>query len=113
MLRKLLVTALFATIISLPTLVAHDADEHAGTPTEGEIVAVRADGFDLKTADSTMKVTFTAETVFEMGDAKVDKSHLMAGAKVSVFGTKLPSGSISAKEVVMGAMDHSGGEHSH
>lgn len=113
MFRKFTMTALFAVLISLPSLMAHDADQHAGTPTEGQIVAVSKDSFDLKTADSTMKVTFTADTVFELGDAKVDKSHLMKGAKVSVFGTKLPSGSIAAKEVVMGHMEHGAGEHSH
>ena len=49
----------------------------------------------------------------------MNKSHLTKGEKITVFGTKLPSGEIVAREIVLGAMDmdHSaekgGAKHDH
>jgi hypothetical protein len=103
--RKYAVTVLLALASSVLVLSAHEAGEHAGKPTKGEIAAVAADSFQLKTALGTVKVSFTAETKFEHGEQVVDKSHLMKGEKITVFGTKLPSGEIAAKEVVLGTMD--------
>lgn len=99
--RKFAVSALLALAGSVFVLSAHDAAEHKGTPTKGEIASVAADSFQLKTPTGSVRVSFNQETTFEHGDEAVDKSHLMKGAKISVFGTKLPSGEIVAKEVVM------------
>jgi hypothetical protein len=35
----------------------------------------------------------------------VTKSHLKAGERVSVFGTKLPTGELVAREVLIGTAD--------
>jgi hypothetical protein len=111
---KYVVTLLLALAVSVSMLSAHDAAEHKGAPTQGQIASVVADSFQLKTATGTVKVSFNKETKFEHGDEVVDKSHLTKGAKVSVFGTKLPSGEIVAKEVVMGATPAAkAAEHAH
>lgn len=112
--RKHAISLLFALAGSVFILSAHDASEHKGTPTKGQISSVAANGLELKTATGTVKVSFNKDTKFEHGDAVVDKSHFMKGAKISVFGTKLPSGEIVAKEVVMdGATASKAAEHSH
>ncbi len=117
--RKYAVTLLLALASSVLVLSAHEADKHAGKPTKGEIAAVATDSFQMKTSLGTVKVSFDKDTKFEHGDKVVDKSHLMKGEKITVFGTKLPSGEIVAKEVVLGAMDmdHSaekgGAKHNH
>jgi hypothetical protein len=103
--RKYAVTFLLVLTSSVLVLSAHEAEKHSGKPTMGEIAAVAADGLQMKTAMGTVKVSFNEETKFEHGDQVVDKSHLMKGEKITVFGTKLPSGEIVAKEVVLGAMD--------
>jgi hypothetical protein len=101
--RTYVVTALLALAGSVSILMAHDAAEHKGTPTQGQIASVAADSFQVKTATGTVKVSFNKETKFEHGDDVVDKTHFTKGAKISVFGTKLASGEIVAKEILMGA----------
>lgn len=103
--RKYAATLLLVLASSVLVLSAHEAEKHSGKPTKGEIAAVAAESFQMKTALGTVKVSFNEETKFEHGDQVVDKSHLVKGEKLTVFGTKLPSGEIVAKEVVLGAMD--------
>ena len=100
--RKYAVTALLALTASVSMLTAHDAAEHKGTPTQGQIASVAADSFQVKTATGTVKVSFNQDTKLEHGDDVVDKAHFTTGAKISVFGTKLASGEIVAKEILMG-----------
>jgi hypothetical protein len=111
--RKHAITMLLALAGSVFVLNAHDAAEHKGTPTKGEIASVTDNGFQMKTATGTIKVSFSKETKFEHGDQAVDKSHFMKGAKVNVFGTKLPSGEIVAKEIVMDGAAAGTAEHKH
>lgn len=82
-------------------LSAHDASKHKGKGTTGEISSVTSDGLQLKTSAGLLKITLTADTRIEHGDAPSHRSHLMKGAKVTVFGTKLPGGEIVAREVVI------------
>ena len=88
------------------------------------MISVTGDRFELKTATGTVPVTFSTKTKFEHGEATVDKTHLAKGQKVKVFGTKLPSGDLVAKEVLLGvseSTDHQksekgkkpAGEHKH
>ena len=81
---------------------AHDPKLHKGNKTEGVVTSVAADSFELKTKTGNLKVTFSGTTKFEHGNAKVDKSHLKKGDTVSVIGTKLPTGELVAKEVLLG-----------
>jgi hypothetical protein len=98
---------LYVMILMLGTLVstgiwAHDARLHQANATTGEVTSVASDNFDLKTEKGNVKVTFSSKTSFEHGGAKLDKSHLMKGDQVGVIGTKLPSGEIVAKEILLG-----------
>lgn len=84
---------------------AHDAKFHKGKPTEGEIVSVVAGKMELKTAAGPVTVTLSDKTKYEHGKQTVTKSHLKAGERVSVFGTKLPTGELVAREVLIGTAD--------
>jgi len=84
---------------------AHDAKLHKGKPTEGEIVSVAGDKMELKTAAGPVTVTLSNKTKYEHGKQTVTKSHLKVGERVTVFGTKLPSGELVAREVLIGTAD--------
>lgn len=102
--RTRIATLLLAAIALLPvSLSAHDASKHKGKAVSGEIVSIAGDQFEIKTASGVTKVTLNANTKFEHGDQAVDKSHLKQGEKVSVIGTRLATGDIVAKEVIIGA----------
>jgi hypothetical protein len=83
--------------------LAHDPSQHKGKPVAGEVVSVSKERFDMKTSKGTVPVTFSSKTKFEHGTATVDSSHVKTGEKVQVFGTRLPSGVLVAKEVLIGA----------
>ncbi len=99
---------LFATMLLVLGLLApagiwaHDPRLHKPNAVTGEIASVAADGFELKTKTDTIKVTFSSKTKFEHGKETVDKSHLTKGDRVGVIGTKLPTGELVAKEVLLG-----------
>lgn len=94
--------AAFLSVFALSTgLMAHDAKLHKGNATEGEVVSVTPAAMVVKTAKGNVTATIDKATKFEMGDQKVDINHFKKGDKVSVFGTKLASGELVAKEIVM------------
>jgi hypothetical protein len=99
LIRKLVIFSILACAV----LSAHDAKLHKGKATEGEIVSIAASKMELKTATGSVIVTLSAKTKYEHGDQTVTKGHLKKGEKISVFGTKLPTGELVATEVVMGA----------
>jgi hypothetical protein len=82
-------------------LSAHDAKFHKGNATEGEIVSLTATSMVMKTAKGDVNVSLNKDTKYEMGDVVVGLDHFKAGNKIAVIGTKLASGEIVAKEVVM------------
>ncbi|HEY9250683.1 MAG TPA: DUF5666 domain-containing protein, partial [Rariglobus sp.] len=94
-----------AALLLTASAWAHDPKLHKGPVTTGVVAAVSAESFDLKTKTATVKVTFTDKTKFEHGNATVDKSHVKKGESVSVIGTKLPTGELVAKEVLLGVGD--------
>ena len=101
---------LFSTILAIALLApslagAHDASLHKGKATVGEVVSVAAGKMELKTAAGPVSVTLNEKTKYEHGDKTVDISHLQKGQKVSVFGTKLPTGELVAREILIGAAD--------
>ena len=101
---KRMIAAVFALSLMVPAAaVAHDASKHKGKPIKGEVSNVSKDGVELKTTDGNVPVTFSSKTKFEHGNAAVDKTHVTKGAQVSVFGTKLPTGEVVAREVLIGA----------
>jgi hypothetical protein len=104
-----LLTAVAALVSVCGTAAyAHDASKHKGKPIEGEVVSVAGDRFQLKTATGTVPVTFSSKTKFEHGKAMVDKTHVTKGGRITVFGTKLPSGEVVAREVLIGGAEAQG-----
>lgn len=92
---------LLTAVLCLSPLRAHDAKLHKGNATPGEIVSIAGSTVVVKTAKATLNVVVDKDTKFEMGDQVVDLSHFKAGDKVTVIGTKLATGELAAKEVVM------------
>ena len=100
--NRLFLTTLLILGWSAPSLKAHEPSKHKGKATEGEIVSVAGDRFEMKTATGNVTVTFSGKTKFEHGDQAAAKDHLKKGEHVSVFGTKLPTGELVAREVLLG-----------
>lgn len=88
-------------VMATTSLLAHDAKLHKGKATEGEIVSISGSAAVLKTAAGNVNVTLNKDTKYEMGNAAVDVNHFKKGDKVSVIGTKLATGELVAKEVLM------------
>lgn len=109
--RNFATTVLLAAVIGASILSAHDAKLHKGNATQGEVVSIAGDNLVMKTAKGNVTVTLNKDTKYEMGDQAVDLNHFKTGDKISVFGTKLASGGLVAKEVVMGGADHDAGHH--
>ena len=80
---------------------AHDERLHKGNAVTGEIVAVTADGLQLKTKTDTVKVKFSSKTKFELDKKTVDKSSVRQGDRAGVVGSKLPTGEVMANEVIL------------
>ncbi len=98
-----LLASCFAAATLLASLsLAHDERLHKGNALTGEIVAVTADGLQLKTKTDTVTVKFSSKTKFELDKKAVDKSHVRQGDRVGVIGNKLPTGEVMANEVVLG-----------
>jgi hypothetical protein len=109
--RMILALAIAAVLGGAAPALAHDASKHKGKPVEGEVISTAKDGFEIKTATGSQRVTFSSKTKFEHGTATVDASHVTKGERVKVFGTKLPSGDFVAREVLIGSTgnaDHAG-----
>ena len=112
--RILIGTLMVLGLLAPATLPAHDKSLHKGKPMEGEVMETAPDRFTVKTANGAVTVTHSPQTVFEHGKVKVDKTHVTKGGKVTVFGTKLPTGELVAKEVLIGtgtAETHKAAEH--
>ena len=96
---------LFATILAISLLSAHDARLHKGKATTGEVVSVSEGKMEIKTASGPLTVTLNNKTKYEHGTKAAAKSHLQKGQRVSVFGTKLSTGELVAREIVIAAPD--------
>ena len=100
--RTLMTTVLMLELLAPVSSWAHDPRLHKPNAVTGEIASVATDSFELKTKTNTIKVTFSSKTKFEHGKETVDKRHLAKGDRVGVIGTKLPTGELVAKEVLLG-----------
>jgi hypothetical protein len=86
---------------------AHDAKLHKGKPVEGEIVSIDGAKLELKTAAGVVPVILQEKTKYEHGNKAVNRTHLKKGGRVSVFGTKLPTGEMAAREILInGPAEH-------
>ena len=107
---------LAASLMFASVLFGHDAKFHKGNATEGQIVSIDGSNVVMKTAKGDVKVTLNKDTKYEMGDQAVDVNHFKKGDKIAVIGTKLATGEIVAKEMIMpmpAAKGHTEGEHKH
>lgn len=101
-LRKLQAFGIAAGLLLASTLSAHDAKLHTGAATPGEIVSIVAPAaMVMKTAKGNVNVTLNKDTKYEMGTQAVDLGHFKKGDKINVIGTKLATGELVAKEVLM------------
>lgn len=99
--KKTLILMLTAVALMTGIASAHDASKHKGKPVQGEVITSSSDRFEVKTESGVIPVTFSSKTKFEHGNADVDNTHVTKGTQVSVFGTKLPSGEMVAREVLI------------
>lgn len=100
----------FATLLAISMLIpqlasAHDASLHKGKATTGEVVSVSDNKMEMKTATGPVTITLNDKTKYEHGSNTATKSHLQKGQHVSVFGTKLQTGELVAREIVIAAPD--------
>src|SRR5262245_31883820 len=80
---------------------AHDASLHKGKPTVGTVESRSENSITLKTATGETTVTFQDKTKFERGDAQASPQEIQPGDRLTIFGTKLPSGELVAREVLL------------
>ena len=100
---KNVLTAVIALgMLGTSVVRAHDARLHNPNTIVGDITALGADNFEMKTEKGNFKVTYSTKTTFEHDGKKVDKTHLVKGDHIGVIGTKLPSGEVVAKEILVG-----------
>ena len=116
--RRLQSALLLTGLMGASLLSAHDEKLHTGNATQGEIVLIAGNNIVMKTATGNLKVTLNKDTKYEMGDQSVDVNHFKKGDKVSVIGTKLATGELVAKEMMMTmapakAADHKDTDHKH
>ena len=113
MYRSILSAVLLASLCGLSSVEAHDASLHKGKPTTGEVVSIAEQDVKLKTATGAITVTLRDETKFEQGDQTATKDELKPGQQIRVFGTKLPTGELVAREVLLPATSSSSSHTSH
>ena len=99
--RGLRTVVLLAGLMGASILSAHDQKLHKGNATQGEIVSMEGNNVVMKTATGNVKVVLNKDTKYEMGEKTVDLSHFKKGDKIGVIGTKLASGELVAKEILM------------
>src|SRR5215510_2198919 len=101
MFHKVFLALALTSVVSVSTAYAHDASLHKGKPIVGKVVSLSDNGLTLQTATGTTTVTFQDKTTFERGDAKASPQEIQKGDQLTVFGTKLPSGELVAREVLL------------
>ena len=101
------IVATFTARIAL----AHEQSLHRGHPTEGWVTSVSDQGLVIETEKGNLSVTLQDTTRIERGDRPVARTEIRKGDQVSVFGTKLESGELVAKEIIVHGSDHGGGGH--
>ena len=105
MYKSILVAALLASVCIFSSVEAHDARLHKGKPTTGKVISIDDQALKLKTATSTIMVTLGEETKFERRTKNVTREELKPGQQIRVFGTKLPTGELVAREVLLPVTD--------
>lgn len=98
---KLVYALAVVAVLSGSAASAHDASLHKGKPTVGTVETLSEHDLTLKTARGSTPVTFQDKTKFERGEAQASPQESQPGDQLTVFGTKLPSGELVAREVLL------------
>jgi len=80
---------------------AHEQSLHKGRATGGTVVAISERGLVLETAAGNVSVTLSETTKFERYDNPATKEDIRKGHYLEVFGTKLETGELVAKEIIV------------
>jgi len=99
--HKIFLTLVLTGVLGVASVHAHDASLHKGKPTVGKVTSLAENGVSLETAHGTTAVTFQDKTKFERGDAQASAQEIQTGDQLTIFGTKLPSGELVAREVLL------------
>jgi hypothetical protein len=99
---RLLMTCFAAVMLLASLSFAHDERPHKDNALTGEIVAVTADGLQLKTKTDTVTAKFSSKTKFELDKKAVENGQVRQGDRAGVIGNKLPTGEVMANEVILG-----------
>lgn len=107
--KKAQVSMIAATLMAGCTLFGHDERLRGANGFIGEVTAVDANGFRLKTKDGVVKVNYSSKTKFEADKKPAERTAIKAGTKVGVAGSKLPSGEVMANDVLIGYVHEEAG----
>jgi hypothetical protein len=88
-----------------PPATGHDPRQHQGRPLDGSVESGGADHLTLHTARGTIGVVLSDETTVEQGAAPIPRDAIRAGDRVTVFGPKLSTGEIAARDVIVRSGD--------
>ena len=100
--KQALLVLLAAAVMLAPFKAnAHDAKQHKGKQTKGEVVSVDNSRLQLKTEKGIVVVLLSEKPKIEVGEAEASAAALSKGQKVGVIGTTLASGEIVAKEILI------------
>jgi hypothetical protein len=104
--KKLSGTVLFVVLLSPSVASAHDPSKHKGKGVQGEIVSIANDRIELKTPAGAKTVTISDKTKFERGNNPATSADLKKGDQVTVFVTKLATGELVAREILLAIPEH-------
>ena len=102
--------AIAAVLMAGGVAVAHEQSLHRGHPTEGRVASVSENSLVLETERGNVSVTLMDTTKMERGEKPTTRKEIQTGDRVSVFGTKLETGELVAREIVVHAPGHEGHE---
>lgn len=108
--RRTALCAIAAFVIAGGSAVAHEQSLHKGRPTEGRVASVSGNGLVLETDKGKVSVTLTDTTKMERDEKPIARKEIQTGDLVSVFGTKLETGELVAREIVVHAPGQGGHE---
>lgn len=114
--RTILVGIAALLVAAGSTATAHERNLHKGRATGGTVVSISERGLVLETDTGNVSVTVSEATKYERADEPVTKQEVRKGDHVEVFGTKLETGELVAKEIIVHgpeAPEHDGGAAHH
>lgn len=100
--KKTSVMLLFLALLMPSAGRAHDPSQHKEKGVQGKIVSIADDRIELKTSAGAKTVTISDKTKVERGSNQVTKADLKKGDQITVFGTKLATGELVAREILLG-----------